>query len=428
MLDRTIAPPTHPVDSINLLPLQTILLPNQMPLYYLHSPESEIIQLSFVFKAGYIHQHKKLITTAFSSLLTSGTLHHSAKEIAEMLEQEGIFYSIEPSAAHTKIQFTFLKKNINNILPVLEEIIKYANFPEDEINLYVKNQIEQYQTKIKNVSFLAQWNYSKIIYGDHHPLNKWHTPQDYQNITRDDLLYFFTTHLHPNNGFIIISGNIDDNTLNLIETRFGKEPFHQTQHQHTEEVPPPQSYDKHITIQMPDALQSAIRIGMDINLSRKSEDYFDFMIANTLLGGYFGSRLMSVIREEKGYTYGINSGIAVYSSYSVFTIASEVKAEYTQAGIDEVIRQIQILQETPPDDEELRIVKNYLSGEILDATDGILKQDNVWKTLIINHLDKDYYNRFLQRIQSIQPEDISAVMKKYITMDKLKICIAGKKN
>ncbi|RME17977.1 MAG: insulinase family protein [Bacteroidetes bacterium] len=428
MLDRTIAPPIHPVDSINLLPLQTILLPNQMPLYYLHSPESEIIQLSFVFKAGYIHQHKKLITTAFSSLLTSGTLHHSAKEIAEMLEQEGIFYSIEPSAAHTKIQFTFLKKNINNILPVLEEIIKYANFPEDEINLYVKNQIEQYQTKIKNVSFLAQWNYSKIIYGDHHPLNKWHTPQDYQNITRDDLLYFFTTHLHPNNGFIIISGNIDDNTLNLIETRFGKEPFHQTQHQHTEEVPPPQSYDKHITIQMPDALQSAIRIGMDINLSRKSEDYFDFMIANTLLGGYFGSRLMSVIREEKGYTYGINSGIAVYSSYSVFTIASEVKAEYTQAGIDEVIRQIQILQETPPDDEELRIVKNYLSGEILDATDGILKQDNVWKTLIINHLDKDYYNRFLQRIQSIQPEDISAVMKKYITMDKLKICIAGKKN
>jgi predicted Zn-dependent peptidase len=428
MLDRTIAPPIHPIESINLLPLQTILLPNQMPLYYLHSPESEIIQLSFVFKAGYIHQHKKLITTAFSSLLTSGTLHHSAKEIAEMLEQEGIFYSIEPSAAHTKIQFTFLKKNINNILPVLEEIIKYANFPEDEINLYVKNQIEQYQTKIKNVSFLAQWNYSKIIYGDHHPLNKWHTPQDYQNITRDDLLYFFTTHLHPNNGFIIISGNIDDNTLNLIETRFGKEPFHQTQHQHTEEVPPPQSYDKHITIQMPDALQSAIRIGMDINLSRKSEDYFDFMIANTLLGGYFGSRLMSVIREEKGYTYGINSGIAVYSSYSVFTIASEVKAEYTQAGIDEVIRQIQILQETPPDDEELRIVKNYLSGEILDATDGILKQDNVWKTLIINHLDKDYYNRFLQRIQSIQPEDISAVMKKYITIDKLKICIAGKKN
>ncbi|GIV29389.1 MAG: hypothetical protein KatS3mg028_0455 [Bacteroidia bacterium] len=146
------------------------------------------------------------------------------------------------------------------------------------------------------------------------------------------------------------------------------------------------------------------------------------------MGGYFGSRLMSVIREEKGYTYGINSGLTVYPSYSVFTIASEVKAEYTQASIDEAIRQIQILQETPPDDEELQIVKNYLSGEILDTTDGILKQDNVWKTLITNHLDKDYYNRFLQRIQSIKPEDISDVMKKYIATDNLKICIAGKKN
>ncbi|GAB4201155.1 MAG: pitrilysin family protein [Bacteroidia bacterium] len=428
MLDRTSAPPVHHIDHISLLPLQTTTLPNQMPLYYLHSAESEIIQLTFIFKAGHVHQHKKLVATAFSSLLTSGTLHHSAKEIAEMLEQEGIFYSIEPSAAHTKIQFTFLKKNINSVLPILEEIIKYANFPQDEITLYVKNQIEQYQTKIKNVSFLAQWNYSKIIYGDHHPLNKLHTPQDYQNITRDDLLYFFTTHIHPQNGFIILSGCIDNDVLQLVEKHFGKASFHQTQHQHSDDVPLPHSYEQHLFIQMPDALQSAIRIGTDIPLSRKNDDYFDFTIANTLLGGYFGSRLMSVIREEKGYTYGINSGLAVYPSYSVFTIASEVKAEYTQASIDEAIRQIQILQHTPPDEEELQIVKNYLSGEILDATDGILKQDNVWKTLITNHLDKDYYNRFLQRIQSVQPEDISAAMKKYIAIDKLKICTAGKKN
>lgn len=426
MLDRTIAPPIYPIESITLLPLQTLILPNQMPLYYLHSPESEIIQLSFVFKAGYIHQHKKLITNAFSSLLTSGTLHHTAAQISEMLEHYGVFYSVEPSTIHTKIQFTLLKKNIKNTLPVIEEIIKYANFPQEEIDLYIKNHIEQYQTQIKNVTILAQWNYSKIIYGDQHPLNKLHTPQDYQNITRDDLLYFFTTHLHSNNGFLIISGNIDDDTLNLIETHFGKTSFHQTQHQHTEEVPPPQSYDKQITVQMPDALQSAIRIGTDIAITRKNNDYFDFVIANTLLGGYFGSRLMSIIREEKGYTYGINSGITVYPSYSVFTIASEVKAEYTQASIEECIRQIQILQETPPEANELQIVKNYLSGEILDTTDGILKQDNLWKTIITYHLDKDYYTRFLQRIQSIQPEDITKVMKKYIDVNKLKLCIVGK--
>lgn len=426
MTDRTIAPPVTNVQSISLLPVQQVDFPNTFKLYYIHSNESEVIQLSFFFKAGFIYQTQKLLVNAFSSLITSGTLKHSSKEIGEILEYYGVFYSVEPSAVYTKIQFTCLKKNLSHILPIVEEILKYANFPDHEIDIYVKNHIEQFQTQIKNVNTLAQWNYSKIIYGDTHPLNKLHTPDDYKNITRDKLLYFYTTHIHPNNGFIFISGNIDDETLKQIENFFGKEIFHQTQHQFSETVPLPNSYEQHLYIQLPDALQSAVRIGMDLPISYSSPDYFDLVIANTLLGGYFGSRLMSVIREEKGYTYGIYSNLTTYDRYSVFTVASEVKAEFTQATIDEVLNQINLLQEQIPDKDELQIVKSYLAGEVLDNTDGILKQHNVLASLITRKLEKDYYNRFLARIESIQPEDISHVFKKYIDTEKLKKCIAGK--
>lgn len=428
MLDRSIAPPVKTIDSIELLPIQETEFSNKFKVYYLQNCESDIIQLSFLFKAGYKYQHKKTLADVFTSLLINGSVHHSAKELSEMLEQYGVLYTIEPLPVYCKCQFTFLRKNISFILPVIEEIIKYANFPQDELDIYVQTSTEQYQTLIKNVATVAQWQYSKIIYGEEHPLNKWHTPEDYQKLTRDDLLYYLTTHFHPHNGFIFVSGNTDEKVLELLDNAFGKNLFHQTQHTFDETVPLPNSSEKHLYIQLPDALQSAIRVGMPIDIHIHHTDYFDFVIANTLLGGFFGSRLMSVIREEKGYTYGIYSALTTYDSYSVFTVSAEVKAEYTQASIDEIVHQIELLQDTPPDAEELQIVKNYLAGELLDNTDGILKQDNVWKFLIARHLDANYYNRFLQRLKTIQPPDISAVMKKYLFTDHLKKCIAGKLN
>jgi predicted Zn-dependent peptidase len=165
---------------------------------------------------------------------------------------------------------------------------------------------------------------------------------------------------------------------------------------------------------------------MVIPLTHQSDDYKDFVIANTLFGGFFSSRLMSVIREEKGFTYGIYSSLTTYNSFSIFTISSEVKSETTKECIDEILHQIEILQNTPPDEEELQILKNYLSGEILDNTDGILKQDTVWKSIITKNLPYDYYNQFLQRIKTIQAEDISKVFQKYISISQLKKCVVGK--
>lgn len=428
MLDRSLAPPVKTIDTIQLLLIQEIEFSNKFKVYYLQSPESGIIQLSFLFKAGYKYQYKKTLADTLTSLLVNGSVHHSAKELSEMLEQYGVLYTMEPMSVYSKCQFTFLRKNMSCVLPVIEEIIKYANFPQDELDIYIQTNTEQYQTLIKNVATVAQWQYSRIIYGEEHPLNKWHTPEDYQKLTRNDLLHYFTTHFHPHNGFIFISGNIDEEVLKLLDNAFGKKLFHQTAHIFEETVPLPNSLEKHVYIQLPDALQSAIRVGMPIDIHFHHDHYFDFVIANALLGGFGGSRLMRVIREEKGYTYGIYSTLTAYDSYSVFTVSAEVKAEYTQASIDEILYQIKLLQNTPPDEEELRMVKNYLAGELLDHTDGILKQDNVWKSLIMRRLDANHYHHFLHRIKTIQPEDISAVMRKYISIDQLKRCIVGKLN
>lgn len=426
MIDRNTPPAIQNIDHIQILPLGSTTLTNQFKLHYLHASESEIIQLSFVFHAGRVHQTKKCLIDALSGLITSGTLNHSAKEIAEMLEYYGVFYSVKPFATHLKIQFTLLKKNIKDALPIIEEIIKYANFPQDEIAIFQKTSIEQYQTQIKNVSTLASWHFSKLIYGHEHPLNKLHTPEDYQNITRDDLLAVYTTHIHPKNGFMFVSGNIDDTFISALNASFGMEDFHQSQYLFDKHVPPIQSFEDHVYIQIPDALQSAIYIGNAIPLYYPHTDYFDFVIANTLLGGYFGSRLMSVIREEKGYTYGIYSSLSAHNDYSIFFITSEVKSEHTQAAIDEIIHQIEILQNQPPDEYELEIVKNYLAGELLSITDGVLNQDNTWQSILTRDLPHDYYHQLLRRIQDISAESIRSVMKKYIDVKQLKKCIVGK--
>ncbi len=425
MVNRSIAPDIQIIDNITLSDIQNITMPNGFKLYYLHSLESEVISLKFIFNAGLIHQQKKLVASTVANLLTSGTLHKTNLEISEALEYQGVFYGAEASSAISNVHFRVLKKNLLQILPIIEDIIKHANFPQSEIDLYIKNHVEHYATQVKNVATVCGWNFSKLLFGDQHPMNSFRTPEDYKNITRDDLLNFYTQHYHPKNGFILLSGNIDESILNQITKYFGEKGFHQSQTVFTNDIPPALSYNEHSYTTMPNAVQSAVKIGCILPIYRNHPDYFGLMIANTVLGGYFGSRLMSVIREEKGYTYGIGSGIAAFKHYAYFVVSCEVKAAHTQDTIDEVINQIEILQNNPPDEDELMIVKNYMTGELLEMTDGIFKQESMHQSMLINKLDKDYYSRYLTEIKNITPKKISDVLKKYIDTKNLKKCIVG---
>jgi len=171
-------------------------------------------------------------------------------------------------------------------------------------------------------------------------------------------------------------------------------------------------------------LQSAIRIGAP-SINKRHEDYQGLKVLNVILGGYFGSRLMKNIREEKGYTYGINSSVVSLNLTGLISISTEVSNKFTRCAIDEIYKEIRRLQSEPVDKEELSVVRNYMLGELVRMFDGPFASAESFRSAWEYGLDNSYYKRFADRIQSIEPDELKALAQKYYNTDDLYEVTAG---
>jgi predicted Zn-dependent peptidase len=135
---------------------------------------------------------------------------------------------------------------------------------------------------------------------------------------------------------------------------------------------------------------------------------------NALFGGFFGSRLMENIREDKGYTYGIHSYLQNHISQSAWMVSTEAGREVSEATIEEVYKEMKILREEPVDDEELLLVRNYMMGSILGDLDGPFQIMARWKNIILNNLDEKYFYDSINAIKSVTSEELQALAQKYL--------------
>ncbi len=179
-------------------------------------------------------------------------------------------------------------------------------------------------------------------------------------------------------------------------------------------------------IEKPDSVQSAIRIGK-LTIGKSHHDFVKLQVVSTILGGYFGSRLMSNIREDKGYTYGIGSFIAPMNQASYFGIATEVGVDITRQAIDEIYKEINRLSTDIMPNEELELVKSYLMGEILKSVDGPFALAERWKGMLLFGLDSEYFKKMIETISSITPEEVLDIAKKYLVADEMYEVVVGKK-
>jgi zinc protease len=138
------------------------------------------------------------------------------------------------------------------------------------------------------------------------------------------------------------------------------------------------------------------------------------MVLNTLLGGFFGSRLMSNIREDKGYTYGIHSYLMNHMHESGWLISTEAGKDVCEATIAEVYKEMQILRDEPVDEEELLLVRNYMMGGLLGDLDGPFQIIGRWKNIILNNLTEQYFYDSINTIKSITTEELMALANKYL--------------
>lgn len=421
-LDRKTPPPIYEVTSLTLPYPSVSHLDNGIAVYETRSGTQEIMKIEVVFLSGRPHEHKRLVSRSTARMLREGTKSYNAAELAEQVDFYAGTLQTPVNLDTGGIVLYCMTKHFPKLAPILAEILLEPTFPEKELTTYTENNIQSLLVELSKNDVLAYRKITEIIFGENHPYGYNSTPDDYKALTRADLIKHHQEHFTSDNCLIFLSGKTDESILKLLNQYLGQQ----------KNV----SVDKHlplsISTQKPhkvkvknaDTLQTAIRIGRQFG-NRNNPDFNGFFVLNTIFGGYFSSRLMTNIREKKGYTYNIYSALDLMHHDGYFYISSEVGNRFVKKALTEIYFEMEKMQNEPVSAEELKMVQNYLLGNMLNMVDGPFAVSDVVKSFITEGVDLSHFQQFVEKIRSITPQEIQALAQKYFNREDMFEVIVG---
>lgn len=426
MLNRTIAPSFKTIDKIDVIKTQHQKLNNGIDVYSLSAGSQEIVKIELTFRAGMYHQPATLIASTTNVMLESGTKSFTADQLSDGIDFFGSFLELQVEQDFATITLFSLNKYLDESLKFIEELIKYPVFPEHDFKVHIFNKKQKHSINSQKVSVLARRRFSELLFGPEHPYGRDVQEADFDRISIAEIKEFFNSHYNSFNCSIFAAGNLPSNILETLNKYFGQDKWGGVQ-----ETPSSglisldtTKTQKHF-IQRDDAIQSAIRIGR-ILFNKTHPDYFKFQVLNTILGGYFGSRLMANIREDKGYTYGIGSGLNNLVHNGYFFISTEVGADVTKPTLDEIYKEIKILREKPVNSTELETVRNYILGNFLRSVDGPFALADKFKSIWEFGLDYSFFDNYFHAVKTVTPKELQDLANKYLREEDLIELVAGK--
>ncbi|HEY0896147.1 MAG TPA: pitrilysin family protein, partial [Sphingobacteriaceae bacterium] len=297
-------------------------------------------------------------------------------------------------------------------------------FPQEELDTFVRNHKQSLSVNLEKNDFVGRRQFNHALFGNS-LYGYTIEASDYDQVTRQQLLEYYRAAYQLSNCTIVVSGKVTYETTSILNELFGKEPLsprQATPNQFVFGEGPGQEY----YIERPEAIQSAIRIGK-VSINRTHPDFAGLQVVNTILGGYFGSRLMANIREDKGFTYGIGSALVSLRSSGYFFIATEVGVDVCSAALTEIEKEITILKTELVPEEELALVRNYMLGSLLGGLENAFSHADKFKNIYPYGLGYDYYDRYIRTVETNTPEEVLQLANKYLDLESLNRVIVGKK-
>ncbi len=418
VLDRKTPPAIHDAITFDyVLPaINEHKLTNGLPLYWLNGGVQDVVEVDWVFNAGLWYEQQQGIAQIVAGLLKNGTSKRTAQQINEALEFYGASLKVNPGNDFCTVTLHTLTKHLEHLLPVVHEILTDAIFPEKELEIYKQNTLQRLMVSLRQGDFVANQKIDAMLFGENHPYGRYTRKEVIEAITRDAVLDFYHKHYNLSAVKIFMAGNVGAREVDLIEKNFGGQLLTVTANENST-FPVLTAPDKKFNlVNDPNGVQGAIRIGR-LFPTRHHPDFAPMIVLNTLFGGYFGSRLMSNIREDKGYTYGIYSSISAFVNGGALTVQTEVGRDVIEAAVNEMYKEMEILCNEPAEDDELLLVKNYLLGNLLGDLDGPFSILQRWRTLILNGLTVEHFNRNVNIYKSITAQELQLLAQKYFNKE-----------
>jgi len=415
MPDRKVSPPIKDaIDySISLKKPEIFKLDNGVTVYNIHAGTERVVQLEWVFKAGNWYEKKNNVAAAANFLLKNGTTKHNAYEINEYVDFYGAYLNRTCYNETASITLHCLSHHLEQLLPMVREILTDAVLPDQELQIFKQNMKQKLSVNLRKCDFVAGRKIDALLFGEKHPYGIYSELSDYDALNREELLEHYNQYYRNGYCTVFSAGILPDNYAALMNQYFGDLPLNGRLLEEVDHAIMKDPQLKWNILNDPDGVQAAIRIARPFP-TRKHPDFPKVQVLNAVFGGFFGSRLMANIREDKGYTYGIYSFLVNHIHAGAWMISTEAGRNVAEATVNEVYHEMQQLREKPVDDEELLLVKNYLIGTLLGDLDGPFQIIGRWKNLILNDLDDSFFYHSVDTIKSIQAEELMALAHQYL--------------
>jgi len=398
---------------IKLTPYRRFYLDNGVPVYTIDAGAEEVIKLDLAFSAGNAFSDKIGIAYVTNFLLKNGTKTRTAFEINEAFDYYGAYCSRSCYAHDAYITVHALSRHLEKLLPILVDMVENPTFPQNELDIYIQNSKQRLEVNLKKCAFVADRLIDSYVYGAKHPYGEYIELEDLDHITRPEIEDFYHKHYVKGGLQIFVSGKLPHDLDQMLNQTLGKLNATAPGNPMKLASPQPSVEKKYRILNEEQAVQGAIRISSPFP-NKHHPDFLDAIVLNALFGGFFGSRLMSNIREDKGYTYGIYSRLENNRDNSAWIISTEAGKDVCEATIKEVYHEMERLRNEKVSDQELLLVKNFMMGDLLGKIDGPFHVMNQWENIILNQLSENFFDLVVSSIKNATPERLHELANKYL--------------
>ena len=425
-IDRTKPPETPPIPAYKMPPVEETKLPNGLSVVMLKDARFPLVSVRLSFQAGSKFDPKDMqgLAGMVAGLLTQGTKTRSFRDLAEELTSIGASLNGNASPDVLTVGGSVLAENTPRLLDLLADVALNANFPENEVQLRKQNRKQALLAQRSQSAFLASEKFDELIFGDHPYAYIAPSMESLDLMDQKSIIGFRDTFLVPNNAVLLLVGQLPPHaeTLKLVRERFGAWKEKPVPAAPAKRFPP--SKRQLVLVDRPGSAQADIHIGR-LAATRTDPEYYPLLVGNAILGGGASSRLFIDVREKKSFAYDAHSEMDRRKDAGVFTAVTQVRNEVVEPALEAVLGHLSEMAKSPVSADELSDAKNHISGVFLISLEtqaALADQVDLVRTM---GLPNDYLEMFTTRVRSVEPDQIEAAAKKYLTPDQATIVVVG---
>jgi zinc protease len=422
-MDRTTAPEAHIIRQVPLPVPTTVRTDRGLPIHVVDAGTQDVVRIELVTRGGVASADRNLVATYSAKMLTEGTAGMNAAQIAERVEHYGATLHAEADQDQCVLTLTCLGRHLTHLLPVLTEVFVSPIFPQREFDIIRQNGLQELRVNMQKVAYLARTSFSRALYGAGHPYGRTATEADFGSLECSVLKTHHHNHVLGGLSSVMVAGKVDDARLRCILDALNGLPVSGNRADAGTANDYQTTKSEHVDHE--GAVQNAIRMGR-VLFTRNHPDFIDMSILCTVLGGHFGSRLMNNLREDKGFTYGVNATLQSFVDAGHLVIGTEVGADVCDAALNEIWKEIERLRREPVPSDELDLVRNYLIGRALSGVDGPFALADKWRMYHRHGLGADQHQRYIDRIWEVSSERLLMLAEQYLDPAQITVVTAGR--